>query len=388
MIRVRRTLALPGCVVLGLTLSACRAAEPPPEPRPGPEPPAIFTTDLEHSGVDYPIYRIPALTVTNAGTLIAAYDGRPTHADVPSHIALLARRSVDGGRTWLPRQVIREGPEPLGYGDPSLLVDRQTGRIFVFYVASVNQGFFGSATGTDENDPEVQQADVSWSDDDGLTWQHSRITAAIKDPAWAGLFAASGQGIQLGHGPHAGRLIQQYVIRWNDATYAASAVSDDHGETWRMGTPVGPGLDENKTVELGDGRVMLNSRAKPHRLVAFSTDGGLTYSEPRADETLVDPANNGAIIRYDPSAAPGSAGARRLVFSNTADTEERHNLTVRLSCDDGASWPASRTIEPGPSAYSTLVAFPDGDIGVLYERGRSEYITFARFAPDWPDGCQ
>lgn len=32
--------------------------------------------DLEHSGVGYPVYRIPALAVTNRGTLIGAYAGR------------------------------------------------------------------------------------------------------------------------------------------------------------------------------------------------------------------------------------------------------------------------------------------------------------------------
>jgi len=84
--------------------------------------------------------------------------------------------------------------------------------------------------------------------------------------------------------------------------------------------------------------------------VAISTDGGESYSEPRGDETLIDPANNGAIIRLDPAATPGSARARQLVFSNTADTAERRNLTVRLSCDDGVTWPAARTIEPGASA--------------------------------------
>ena len=52
-----------------------------------------------------------------------------------------------------------------------------------------------------------------------------------------------------------------------------------------MGTPTGTGMDENKTVELSDGRVMLNSRdgagANPHfRKVAYSSDGGLTYSTP------------------------------------------------------------------------------------------------------------
>jgi sialidase-1 len=291
------------------------------------------------------------------------------------------------GRTWLPRQVIRAGKPPLGFGDPSLIVDRETGRLFLFYAASVNRGFARSASGIDENNPDLLQSDLSWSDDDGVTWQHRRITAAIKDSAWGGLFAASGQGIQLAHGPFAGRLIQQYVVRWRGGNYAASAISDDHGPTWRMGKLVGPGADENKTVELSDGRVMLNIRAKPYRLVAMSTDGGVSYSAPHPDATLIDPGNNGAIIQVDPDARVGTANRRRIAFSNTADTVERRNLTVRLSCDDGKSWSASRTIEAGPAAYSTMVAFPNGDIGVLYERGAYQQITFTRFTPRWPRGC-
>ena len=110
--------------------------------------------------------------------------------------------------------------------------------------------------GNREDDPDVLQADCSWSDDDGLTWQHRRITAAIKDPAWGGIFAASGRGIQLRYGARAGRLVQQYVVRHDGANYAASAFSDDHGITWRMGKLLGPGLDENKTVELADGRLI------------------------------------------------------------------------------------------------------------------------------------
>ncbi|CAM5515066.1 exo-alpha-sialidase OS=Streptomyces griseomycini OX=66895 GN=FHS37_006240 PE=4 SV=1 [Streptomyces griseomycini] len=41
------------------------------------------------------------------------------------------RRSTDDGATWQTQQVVRKDPAPKGYGDPSLLVDRETGRIFV-----------------------------------------------------------------------------------------------------------------------------------------------------------------------------------------------------------------------------------------------------------------
>jgi sialidase-1 len=57
-------------------------------------------------------------------------------------------------------------------------------------------------------------------------------------------------------------------------------------------------------------------------------------------------------------------------------------MTVRLSPDDGKTWPASRQIYAGPAAYSSLAVLKDGSIGLLYERGERgpyERITFARF---------
>lgn len=338
--------------------------------------------DLDHSGSGYPVYRIPALAVTNRGTLLASYDGRPSGNDLPSHIVVLLRRSTDGGKHWGPQQVVRSDSAPLGFGDPSFLVDRQTGRIYLFYDAAVTKGFFESAAGNRNDDPNITQADYSWSDDDGRSWQHRRITESIKNPAWTGFFAASGAGIQLEHGPHRGRLVQQYVIRMADgAHYGVSAFSDDHGATWRSGEPVGPNVDENKVVELSDGRLMLNARAKGHRRVAISDDGGTTWHDLRDEPALIDPANNAAIVRYDATAKSKDARSHWLLFSNTDHATKRMNLTLKLSCDDGATWPAAQVVEAGPSAYSTLAMLPTGKVGILYERGNYEWITFAVIDP-------
>ncbi|HWC23043.1 MAG TPA: exo-alpha-sialidase [Flexivirga sp.] len=327
----------------------------------------------------FPQYRIPALTRTTKGTLIAAYDGRPTMADLPSNIAMIIRRSSDGGRTWTKQQVVRQDPAPHGYGDPSLLVDNDTGRIFLFYAAGMNQGFVGSATGNDPTDPNVLQADYSYSDDDGLTWHSRRITPQVKDPSWGGMFAASGQGIQLTTGPYAGRLIQQYVIRIDGQNYAASAYSDDHGNTWQMGKPVGPGMDENKTVQLSDGSVMLNVRAAGHRLVAISHDGGETYSKPVADPTLVDPGDNGAVLRVAPNAPASDPASHLLLSANNDDPSIRRNETVRLSCDDGKTWAASKVIDKESSAYSTLAMVTRDTVGLFYERDGYQHLTYTSF---------
>lgn len=367
--------------------AAAHSARPAGHPHPG----TLTSQDIATAGTGSPHYRIPALTRTTKGTLLAAYDARPTLGDLPANIGVVLRRSTDGGTTWQPQQVIRKEAAPKGFGDPSLLVDRETGRVFVFYAASVNHGFFGSATGNDERDPNVLQADYSYSDDDGLTWKRRRITAEIKNPAWAGMFASSGEGIQLRRGAYKGRLIQQYAIRHGAATYAVSAYSDDHGATWRTGRPVGPGGDENKTVELSDGRVMLNNRRTPYRTVAYSSDGGVTYTPFEQDKELPDPANNGSITRFAPDVRATHPRARWLLFSNTATTDSRSNLTVRLSCDNGRNWPIRRTAEAGAAAYSTLTPLGSGIagddlVGMLWERANYRHITFSSFDLRWLGG--
>ncbi|MFE6593606.1 exo-alpha-sialidase [Streptomyces sp. NPDC057781] len=386
--RVSLAVGTVSLVVLGATVPAAHGA---PEATPAATAGTLTSQDIATAGTGSPYYRIPALTRTTKGTLIAAYDARPTLGDLPGNLGVVLRRSTDGGTTWQPQQVVRREAAPKGFGDPSLLVDRETGRIFVFYAASVNQGFFGSATGNDESDPDVLQADYSYSDDDGLTWQHERITAEIKNPAWAGMFAASGEGIQLRHGTYKGRLVQQYAIRHNGANYAVSAYSDDHGATWKTGTPVGPGGDENKTVELSDGRVMLNNRSKPYRTVAYSTDGGVTYTPFQQDRELPDPANNGSIARFAPDVAASHPRSSWLLFSNTATTGSRSNLTVRLSCDNGQNWPIRKTVEAGSAAYSTLTPLDDGTgansrVGLLWERADYRHITYSSFDLKWLGG--
>lgn len=350
-------------------------------------PPLYETTDLAVSGHGAHTYRIPALTTLADGTLVAAFDRRnDSAADLPGNVDVMVRRSTDRGRTWSAPQAAVDYDDGVGAGDPSLLADRRTGRVFLFHAyAPKGVGFRSAGAGNAHDSTTVLHTDYAYSDDGGRSWRTRRITHDLKDPSWHGIFASSGSGIQLA----GGRLLQQYAFRKADGSmWAASAYSDDHGAHWRLGTPVGPLMDENKTVELADGRILLNSRTRGagRRLVAFSRDGGLSYSAPVADDELIDPGNNAAILRYDPAASPGRARAHRLLFSNTASTGARRNLTVRMSCDDGAHWPFARVVTPGPAAYSTLTRLPDGTFGLLYESGPYRKITFARFDDAWLGG--
>jgi sialidase-1 len=386
-LRTLSTLAIAAAVLAIPAVGTAAAAQP----AAAPGPPAyragtIATQDLASAGEGSPFYRIPALAVSTKGTVLASYDARPTLGDLPSNIHIVLRRSTDNGRTWQDQTIVRDDPAPHGYGDPSLVVDRVTGRIFLFYAAGQNQGFQGGATGTDENDPNVLQADYSYSDDDGLTWAHRRITSQVKEPAWGGMFAASGEGIQIQRGAYAGRLVQQYTVKYQGQNWAMSAYSDDHGATWEHGALVGPGMDENKSVELSDGRLMLNVRAAPYRKVAYSSDGGQSWSTPQADPNLVDPADNGSILRYNADAPAGTQQADWLLFSNNESTSSRSNLVVKQSCDNGKTWPIRKVVEPGFAAYSTLTKLPDDTFGLLWESKDYAKITFSKFDRDWLGG--
>ena len=327
-------------------------------------------------------YRIPAITTAPNGDLLVAYDERPkdngnqgSDAPNPNHIVQL--RSTDGGKTWSAPTYIHQGTETgqkVGYSDPSYVVDYQTGTIFNFHVKSYDQGWGGSRAGTDPEDRNVVQAEVSSSTDNGWTWTHRTITADItKDNPWVSRFAASGQGIQIHHGTHAGRLVQQYTIKTaGGAVQAVSVYSDDHGATWQAGSPVGTGMDENKVVELSDGSLMLNSRASDgsgFRKVATSTDGGQTWSESVSDTSLPDSVDNAQIIRAFPNAAPDDPRAKVLLLSHSPNPRpwSRDRGTISMSCDDGASWATGKVFHEPFVGYTTIAVQSDGSIGLLSE---------------------
>jgi len=328
----------------------------------------------------YAQYRIPALAVTTAGTVLAAYDGRPNLDDLPSPIDLLLRRSTDGGITWGPQQVVRTGGGLQGFGDPSLLVDGDTGDILLFHAAGTLAGFFEAVEGIEPED-DVQHVDLSISRDDGLTFTHRRLTAQLKRPGVTGIFAASGTGVHITAGPFAGRLVQPMVLLEHGRITAAAAYSDDHGETWMLGASVGGDTNESAIVALPDGSLLLHSRGTPTRVAARSYDGGATWSAPEPIAGLPDPSDNGSLIALPPGAATeaGDAASTLLVSSNL-DPQLRRHTGLSLSRDGGASWPHQLIVCDGSSGYSCAAMLPDGDIGLLYEREGYSEIVFTRVA--------
>jgi Neuraminidase (sialidase) len=175
--------------------------------------------------------------------------------------------------------------------------------------------------------------------------------------------------------------------------YDGVIFSDDHGRSWKAGGKTTGPVSETQAVELTDGSLMLSTRGHPNRTVTISKDGGETWSEPRRDPALTDPELWGgcqaSLIRWTRKDA--GYDQDRLLFANPADRRHRFDLTVRVSYDEGKTWPVAKVIKKGPGAYSSMTVFPDGTIGVIYETGNSyagvvEYyakLALARFNLEW-----
>jgi len=330
------------------------------------------------SGRDgYHTYRIPAIVVTREGKLLAICEGRKNSSGDHGDICLLLKGSTDGGRTWGEQQVIYADPseEDVTIGNPCPVVDQDTGAIWLSFCRDNNDVF------------------MTHSEDEGESWSAPLdITGEVKKPDWTWYATGPVNGIQLRGGPNRGRLVMPCDHRvkgageWRESGRSHVIYSDDHGVTWRLGDATDWGMNECTVVELTDGTVMLNIRSyrgKGQRAVALSEDGGVSWSECVDDPTLVEPVCQAGILRH--TWADDRGGRSRILFCNPAGNE-RAKMTVRLSYDEGQTWPVAKLLNAGPSAYSCLVALPDGTIGCLYETGKErayETITFARFTLDW-----
>jgi sialidase-1 len=332
-------------------------------------------------------YRIPGLITTDKGTLLAVCDARVSQAgDPPNNIDLALRRSTDGGKTWSPVKFIVDFPGKQAAADASIVQDRQTGTIWVFF-ACCPEGIGSDNSQPGWKGPTLQYQCVA-SSDDGRTWSKPHnITPMVKDKKWKAFWPGPGRGTQI----KSGRLLIPSTRYQKDRQPKSSTFviySDDHGKTWHTSAVAGRGTSESQVVELSDGSLLMNMRfeagGKGCRVIATSRDGGKTWGPQTDEKTLVEPICQASLIGY--STNEPSGGKNRLLFSNPADPSSRTRMTVRLSTDDGKTWPISRVVNPGPSAYSCLTVLPDGTIGLLYEQGKqdaAEKISFVRFNLEW-----
>ena len=323
--------------------------------------------------------RIPNIVVAADGSVLAfAESGRTL------------RRSEDAGKTWSPIQEV--GHDAGG----SAIVDDVSSHVMV-----------------------VQSRDGHlWrSRDHGKTWGREEIILkpnAIGHGSPDGVpaqTACSESGITLRYGEHKGRLLMPARIQppegnndqeWWPYNYNTAIYSDDRGKIWQTSGPVQNGTGEGTLAELSNGSIYYNSRSHMsvdhRRRIAWSYDGGHMWTDWQVSEHLYEIGQpfyfkygtkpsygcNAGLVRM-PLEATG--GKDVLLFSTPDDPGgERVRMTVWASFDGGETWPVKRRVYEGLSAYSSLTAGRDGNIYLLFERGKEklyERVAVAIFDLDW-----
>ena len=340
---------------------------------------AQWKTPVRNAGDDgVAAYRIPGLVTTPKGTLIAVYDVRYANSyDLQADIDVGMSRSTDGGRTWEPMRIVLDmgewGGKPQvenGIGDPSVLVDPSSGRIFV--LGTWTHGIPGqrawTAVGQGMEPDETAQLMLTTSDEDGRTWSAPRnLTRQIKQPEWYFTFQGPGRGIVMADGT---LVFPMQFINTEKIPSSTVMVSRDGGETWEMGTPARSNTTESQVAEIEPGVLMLSMRDNrgTGRAVALSMDYGKTWTEHPRSGWLPDPVCMASILQVP--AAENVLGIDLLLFSNPADGRDRKNMTIRASLDKGMTWlPQNELcIDDGYSwGYSCLTMVDAETVGILYE---------------------
>lgn len=335
-------------------------------------------------------YRIPAMVTSNEGTLLAVYDvRRDDSSDLQGDIDVGLSRSTDGGETWEPMQIIMNmgtwGDRPIaenGIGDPAILVDRNTGTIWVsalwIHGYPDTHAWFSSQQGMEPH--ETGQFMLVKSEDDGQTWSDPiNITDQIKKPEWHLLLMGPGNGITMSNGTlvFAAQYKDENEMPWSTIVY-----SSDGGENWTIGEPVRTNTTEAQVVELEAGKLMINMRDNRGgaRSIYTTIDMGETWQEhPSSRTALQEPVSMASLIRSNPERR--GYNHNYLLFSNPNSTAARVNMTIKLSKDNGLTWPSEYQVlldENRGFGYSSLTMIDEETVGILYEGVRDLYFQKIR----------
>lgn len=280
----------------------------------------------------------------------------------------MIKRSFDSGKSWNKLAVLysnSSGDDANVIGNAAPVQDKVTGRLWIPFC---------------RNNEEVH---MMYSDNDGETWSAPvhQPQLVLEDWKWVGVGPPA--GLQLS----SGRLLipGYHTTLWKGdgcASRGHTIYSDDHGETWSIGSDDfgGPFLsNECQAVELKNGSVLVNARVvSTNRVQILSHDGGINFDPayvvpPPLQETVE--GVEGSIVRdYDTDilyfSVPNNGGLMR------------RNMTVFRSIDEGASWSEYRNVDKGAVSYSAMQIIPSvasgetSGLALLYERSNTMQLVF------------
>lgn len=239
-------------------------------------------------------FRIPAITTTAQGTVIAVtdirYAGTSGNTDMPRKVELMVKVSSDGGETWDEGKILTSPTTINGKNyitDPSIVSNRDTGTTFLF-------GY--------QNNKAVNTAggEFEWivykSDDGGKSWDSGNSIKEILPKGFEYALQGPGNGMYYN-----GTLYVPYQA-WNnkggEAPKATSGFiySKDNGKTWESSellSSVTSLLTSESSVFHHKGKIYLAAKnedkdtnttvGEKARIVFSTSDNGKTWEKVEED---------------------------------------------------------------------------------------------------------
>ena len=336
--------------------------------------------DLFYPGLDgSSAYRIPSLLTTDKGTVIAAIDQRYTGTGDAGNIDTVVRRREKGSDTWgecidVVDLVDNNNSTPSAFMiDPSMLQDRETGRIFMLvdmYPHSsglMNTGILVSGDGYEEINgveyQEVFQDTVKFGTirEDGIVYdKDGNKTDYVVVRECEAPYKELGNVYYKGE--YAGNAFiydgaNKGAIQIARTSYLWLSYSDDDGKTWSCPKDITPmvkfdfqgflGTGPGVGLQLQDGTLCFpvygarneNLGGSQASAIIYSTDGGETWAQGKspvtAYDTPLDPATmaDGGKIVTESQMVQLNNGTVLLFMRNYSGT-----VRVATSTDGGKTW--------------------------------------------------
>jgi len=327
------------------------------------------TTVFPHGGTgggapeNVACFRIPVMTITPSGVLIALAEARLLSCSDGGPKAVAMRRSEDGGSSWSDIEfILRDQSNASRYDGLNLgaVVTTSKGDL-VLHIVNGSHSLAVSPSG------------VLRSLDDGRTWSEVDYSqTGTLSEAGVNMFAGGpGSGVRT----ESGRLLVPGWYNWccgqkanSTDTGSALLISDDDGQTWRVGAQLAWHFHENLSPNeadvalTADGTIVLSSRDASkggYRIIAFSEDEGESFIGAHQALDLPDPTCQGSILAAD--------NGTTLYHLSAGSKKHRENGVLHTSRDGGRSWLPSVVVMSGKFSYSALVEVNSTHLGALYE---------------------
>lgn len=320
--------------------------------------PVVDVFDRGEAG--YFCIKIPYLTSLPTGGLMALGEARSGSCSDFTKTDLVIKRSQDSGKTWSKLEVFHSGGPADTIGNAAPVVIGQ--EVVVLFCVNNSRVL------------------MKRSKDLGITWGAAAdISSSTTRPDWRWVGLGPPSGLLLSSGrlllPAYHTTLLKPKLDDGLLSKGHALLSDDGGHTWRISAGADFGgyhfPNEDQAVEFLDGRVAIFSRGRGiGRTRTMSLDGGEHWGKTEVSHGLIEPIGGceGSTIR-----CPNSD---RLVYSGPVSLLTRTHMSIYVSDDEGKKWHKHVVVDPGCSAYSSLVWQSDDRLGLLYERCNKPMLIF------------